>query len=1650
MFLRARFFLFALLTLSLKTYSQGCVTPQGVLTGSSICKGLPANLTFTASAGTAPFTITYTNGISTFTQSNVQSGVVFNSADVPITNATYTLVSIKDAIGCATTGVPGLSTGSNGIVNGDFSAGNSGFASGYGYSTSGLPPAVYFVGTDPVSWNPGMAACHDHTTGTGNMLLVNGADVPNVTVWTETIPVTPNTSYQFSTWIENISTLNPAQLQFSINGIPVGGIFQANNASCVWDQFYTTWNSGSSTSATISILNENTSFSGNDFALDDINFAPITALNNSATVLVQNCPAAEPCNNWLQLPTYPSNMEIGDLDVPGNQVTVEAMINRTAPYSGASTYAGDIVSKHIDPTDANYLLRPDDAEITTSNGYFITPPVCDIKLNKTYHVAMVYDGTTLKFYRDGFLLSQVAATGNLIQNNWQTAIGLFSSQALNTQFIGYINEVRIWNVARTQAQIQSYMNTSLPNPTTQTGLLAYYTFDNLLNKQGNNAWNGVLRETATIGQTNPTCSQFAVENCCPTLQGVLTGSNTCNNAPGLLTFHNTGGMGVAPFTIVYTDGVQTYTQPNVTDGVAFAVQVQPTVSTVYTLVSIQDATAGCAATVVPPGITAAINPGNCSLCQGALGDPVIDVTFGSGNGNSPPLEVVVPGASSTNLTYVPVSGDPALPTPVDGQNTITNNVPFNVGNAWFSGGRDHTDPNNPNGYMLFENAGLTPGEFFRQTVPNLCGGTTYEYAAWVGNADNPAVVINAILPDLTFIVETPDGTVLNTYNSGPVPTSSTWIWRQYGFFFTLPPNVSTVVIRIINNNVGGNAQPGNDFAIDDITFRACGPASTASFTAAGPSLVQTVCEGLGATLYGTLSTGYANPQYLWQVSQDSGKTWIDLPSSNTPQLPVLSPVTGRAIDYRYRLLAADGNNIQSPNCRIASNQLILSVTPAPNGDFSFTQNICNPAQVQFAGIPQPGVTYTWNINGVDQPVAAPGDPALSYTFSSFGIYPVTLKVVAACSGSVSKTIAIELQPADIISTPDTPICVGKPVPLRTHASLDFCWQPALYLDNPASPNPIATPPVTTKYYFTAKTTGTNMIVNGDFEAGNTGFTSVYTYMASGLPEGVYFVGTSPHVWNSNAPVSCGDHTTGSGNMMIVNGATTAGVNVWAAAPLTVTPNTNYAFSVWIQSVSPISPAILQFSINGTPLGNPVNASSSTCAWNQFYTTWNSGSNSTASISLVNNNTAPTGNDFALDDLSFAPVIVQIDSVTIDVETPVVNAAPDTTVCIGMPAPLRANGSLNYAWSPAAGLSNTVIADPIAVPLVSTDYIVTGTSARGCIASDTVTVALFPRLLSVGPDTTICLGDPAPLTASGGVIYSWSPAQYLDDPASATPLARPDRTTRFYLNVTDGNQCPESDSVTVSIRSIPVFRAPPDESVCYGFGVILNSVNAGHYIYAWSPATGLDDPAAPYPLAQPAASLAYTLQIRDSVCAGYDSSFIVQVTVKPSPIITAEKDNDIDCTVHTAQLRSSGGISYVWTPVTGLNDPSLPTPIASIDSTTTYIVRGTGSNGCYAFDTLTVNVTATGSKLFAVPNAFTPNGDGHNDCFGVSRWGDVQLEEMEIFNRYGQRVFTTRNPSECWDGTFRGNPQPAGGYAYVIRAHSFCGEITQTGIVLLIR
>ena len=161
------------------------------------------------------------------------------------------------------------------IFTGDFELGNTGFYTDYDFSPSnGVPEGVYAILSDPgPPWHPLATSYGDHTTGSGLMMAVNGHPDPNKIVWQQTVSVSANTAYIFSGWVSSWYPTSPAQLQISINSIPLG-VVTAPNTTGVWQQFSFTWFSGTSTTAVLSIVNLNTERFGNDFALDDLSFVP--------------------------------------------------------------------------------------------------------------------------------------------------------------------------------------------------------------------------------------------------------------------------------------------------------------------------------------------------------------------------------------------------------------------------------------------------------------------------------------------------------------------------------------------------------------------------------------------------------------------------------------------------------------------------------------------------------------------------------------------------------------------------------------------------------------------------------------------------------------------------------------------------------------------------------------------------------------------------------------------------------------------------------------------------------------------------------------------------------------------------------------------------------------------------------------------------------------------------------------------------------------------------------------------------------------------------------------------------------------------------------------------------------------------------------
>jgi gliding motility-associated-like protein len=139
------------------------------------------------------------------------------------------------------------------------------------------------------------------------------------------------------------------------------------------------------------------------------------------------------------------------------------------------------------------------------------------------------------------------------------------------------------------------------------------------------------------------------------------------------------------------------------------------------------------------------------------------------------------------------------------------------------------------------------------------------------------------------------------------------------------------------------------------------------------------------------------------------------------------------------------------------------------------------------------------------------------------------------------------------------------------------------------------------------------------------------------------------------------------------------------------------------------------------------------------------------------------------------------------------------------------------------------------------------------------------------------------------------------------------------------------------------------------------------------------------------------------------------------------DSDLDCSVGSTQLQVTGGVSYIWSPASSLNNDNIYDPIASPTATTTYSVQAANALGCSSIDSITVYFTKEGESNFYLPNAFTPNNDGHNDVFRIIVRGSVKLGRFSVFDRWGQIVFSTTNFSQGWDGTYRGSVLPAGTY-----------------------
>ena len=400
---------------------------------------------------------------------------------------------------------------------------------------------------------------------------------------------------------------------------------------------------------------------------------------------------------------------------------------------------------------------------------------------------------------------------------------------------------------------------------------------------------------------------------------------------------------------------------------------------------------------------------------------------------------------------------------------------------------------------------------------------------------------------------------------------------------------------------------------------------------------------------------------------------------------------------------------------------------------------------------------------------------------------------------------------------------------------------------------------------------------------------------------------------------------------------------------------------------------------------------------------------------------------------------------------------DTLICKGDTLQLSASSDLpvSYTWLPDYNALRANAANPLVYPAYSTGYMVTVNDGNGCIGTDTVQVNVTNRVsLQLARDSVICLTDTMQFhPVSNALYFTWSPANAMSNADAKEPFTRPLVKTTYRLRASISEKCYADDDETITPAPYPTASAGVANAICYGFTTQLNASYTGS-VFTWSPANSLINANTLTPTAGPQATTTYTLAVRDTTATGCPKPAYDTVTVRVVPPLHVFAGNDTNIVAtQPLQLKAIGADFYQWSPTTGMTNPESDAPVVVLTGTedaVTYHVKGSTTDGCVGYDTMTVFVYKTIPQVF-IPSAFTPNNDGLNDKLIPTLAGIKKLEQFSIYNRWGQLLYSTSEAGQGWDGTLAGNNQPSGSYIYLIKAVDYLDKlIIKKGSVVLIR
>ena len=661
-------------------------------------------------------------------------------------------------------------------------------------------------------------------------------------------------------------------------------------------------------------------------------------------------------------------------------------------------------------------------------------------------------------------------------------------------------------------------------------------------------------------------------------------------------------------------------------------------------------------------------------------------------------------------------------------------------------------------------------------------------------------------------------------------------------------------------------------------------------------------ECLGNTEFIAAPPGFA--QYHWSTGQTTANITIANPVNGDTVTCTMTTVTGCTVKLSTVIFI----------------QPVVIVPPTPV--------ICNGDSIVVTA--NGNYTYVWS--------TGQSGPSISVNPTTTTTYTVTGTSISGCSNSAEVVVTVNSLPVSSAG-PNEAICLGSTATISAAGStgtapLSFLWNNGV---NTATQ--VVAPLVTTTYTVTVTT------ANGCSSSNQMTVTVNAVPTANAGSDATICFGANTTL---NASLSSGMAPL---SYHWSNGVNTVSQTVSPAATTTyiVTVTSGNGCTASDQVVITVNPLPI---VNAGPdvsvclgVNTTLNAGGSTGVLPLSYA-WNNGVNTpsqiiTPAITTTYTVTVTAGNGCTSSD----QVVITVNPL------PVVNAGPNTAICLGTTATLNAGGStgvlpLSYSWNNGINSSTQVVS-----PATTTTYTVTVTAGNGCSATSQVVVTVNPLpAANAGPDAGLCFGTNTILNASAStgvapLTYNWS-----NGVCSISQTVSPPATTTYTLTVSSGNGCSSSDQVAITVNPLPVANAGLNTGICFGTSATLNAgASSGVLPLSFNWSNGV---AGVSQVVSPITATTYDLTVTGgNGCVSTDQ---VIITVNPLPVASAGPDvaicNGLATILNANASSGVSPLSFIWS--NGVNGAS---QIVSPSATTAYTVTVISGNACTATDMVIVTV-----------------------------------------------------------------------------------------------